>query len=164
MDTEERTSVPPSLPPFRPDSVDRPPWLKGAAIGCGALSVLLVIGGIFLAGKFDGLMGAFLVGVQAQVEAKLPSDLAPAQADRLATAFAEARAQADSGGYLDPEALEAINRSVLELEAEPRVETVLQLIEALESLAAAGEESEPEADSGAPEAPPSSANAEADLV
>ena len=142
------TEIPPAPPapppppsrPFEPEP-RRAPGGCGTPllVGCGVLAILLGLGAIFFVVKAKSLLAFTMEKLEAQVAAHLPAEVAPAERERLATAFAGAVARVRSG-EIDPAALQEMQgRLVAEAEKAPRgaltVEDVAVLTESLERFA-----------------------------
>jgi len=166
--------LPVQMPPQRPFAAEpaAPPGGCGKPllIGCGLLAILLGIGAVVFVVKAKSLLAFALDKLQAEVVAKLPEDVTPAERERLDTAFT-ATLQRIRTGQIDPEALQRLQTRLVAAansasQDKLSRDEVLELTKALEGFAAieldqpdapAGEGEPPEEGgepAGPPEAPP----------
>ena len=123
--------------PFRSEPAQLAGCGKPAVIGCLVLLVLVGLGLGVLVWKARDLLGFAIGEYQAAVMAALPEDLRESERQRLERAFDRALA-AIEGGDMNPAGLQKLQRA---LASPPRPgevlerEEVIDLIEALETIA-----------------------------
>jgi hypothetical protein len=134
---------PPTSPPspFNPErtraAAGGPSRAKPLLIGCGVLLVLLGIAAVLLVAKRAQLVGWMFHKMEAQILAKVPEDVTPAERQRLSRAF-DAAEEVMGSGTPDPAKAERLNAVLLELAQGGRQitrEDVLKLTTALEDVA-----------------------------
>jgi hypothetical protein len=148
--------LPPLPKPFGP--TPRPLRMSGAGcgrgvwIGCGAGLLLFLVVSVALTFRADEMMGWLLGRLEESVSQKLPSDLLPAERERFTAAFEDLERSVASGS-VDPVALQALQRTLLDVSGDverglTRAQ-VLELTEAVEKAAGVdGAPETPEADDG----------------
>lgn len=106
-------------------------------IGCGVLLVLLGIAAVVLVAKRAEFVGWMFAKLEAQILAKLPEDVTPAERQRLDRAF-DSAAEAIGAGTADQAKADQLNSVLLEFAQGGRQitrEDVLELTRALEDVA-----------------------------
>src|SRR5215208_5131416 len=126
-------------PPIEPTPFDRPPGRPAPAgrggcgkpvmFGCAALLVVLgALAILFVANaqRFSGALLHWSLGkLEAQVLAKLPADVTPAERERLQRAFRSALAAIDAG-KIDPQRLPQIQSEVMDIARRPQNQVTRQ--------------------------------------
>ncbi len=108
-----------------------------ALAGCAVLALVLGLGVLTMILKATDLVGWSLSRIRIEIERVLPSDLPPADRERLDTAFDTALDQIERG-ELDPVAFQVLQTELLRFARRselPTVEEVRDLIRALEEFA-----------------------------
>ena len=102
----EPAPPPPPPPPLQPSAAGFPPpgepksrsgCLKWGLVGCAALSVLLIVGLVFVGYKAKGLLGWALGKIETQVVASCDAEVTDAEKEAFRKAFASFAAGAQKG-------------------------------------------------------------------
>ena len=155
--SEPQAPLPPLPEPFAPAPrpLRGPGCSRGALIGCGVLVVIFGTGAVGLALNVNRMLVWILQRLEAQVEAKLPADLTPAERTRFKTAFADLYRTVQEG-KVDPADVQELQRELFTLSTDVdrglSREQVLRLTEAVER--ASGRTPAPQRDGGGGVRPP----------
>ena len=124
---------------------------KPALIGCGVVFLLLGIAGLFFVMRAKNLLVWSLDKVEQGIAANLPSDATAADRERFSAAFVAAKARIEDG-QVDPAALQALQRELMQAVQQPKGQlSRQQLLELTAALERLGGVSPPDAE--APAAP-----------
>ena len=149
-----------SEPPILPVEPTRPPapfgdqpveprsggCSKPALIGCGVVFLLLGIAGLVFVLKAKNLLVWSLEKVEQGIAENLPPDATAAERERFSAAFVAAKSRIEEG-RIDPAALQALQRELMQAVQQPKGqltrEQLLELTAALEQVGGVAPPAEP---------------------